>query len=152
MYIILGLSESIAIELTAKLGKPVSTRVHALAPKPPVVDFHNPPDAEPKHTIEVSEGLTATQRLMPPTLYGPMDDQKDGASPLSISLKVLLVYSNASINLLLGTSLKGATLAWLINCIERSASDGPFSFSYFSAPLFSSSTLISLVLKLPINR
>jgi hypothetical protein len=52
----LGLTESISIELMAKEGYPVSTYVHAVAPIPPVVDFHKPPEAAPIYKIEVSVG------------------------------------------------------------------------------------------------
>jgi hypothetical protein len=56
MYIIFGFTESIAIELTALEGYPVSILVHAEPPIPPVVDFHNPPDAEPINNVAVSVG------------------------------------------------------------------------------------------------
>jgi len=56
IYITFGFAESIAIELTAELGKPVFINVHALAPTPPVVDFHNPPEEAPINTVPVSTG------------------------------------------------------------------------------------------------
>ena len=56
MYIMLGFTESIAIELTASDGNPVFTSVQALAPIPPEVDFHSPPEAEPINTMLVSTG------------------------------------------------------------------------------------------------
>src|SRR5258705_9717819 len=61
------------MELTATDGKPVSIRVHAATPTPPLVDSQRPPLAAPAQTREEFEGSTATVSILPPTLSGPIE-------------------------------------------------------------------------------
>ena len=75
-----GLTGSMAIVLTESVLYPVLTNVHALVPAPPVVDYHNPPLAEPAQTIFELLGLTARERTRPPTLFGPRETHCDDAS------------------------------------------------------------------------
>src|SRR5512136_207545 len=71
-----GVTGSITMALTESEGKPVSTRVQAASPSPPVSDFQRPPLAEPAQTISGLTGFTARERTRPPMLFGPSELQR----------------------------------------------------------------------------